>query len=349
MWQQIFNIMRNYFGDNQRYDGYKITVRIWMMGLILVPFAFLLFYTSSAIQEEDRFIVNVLVWPLVFMSLLWYYRTSYTQPVEIPQPNTIPDDQYCEKWNLWKPMRARHWRIWERCVTKMDHHCPWTANWIGYHNLKFFFLFKVYAWLAATIYIESTIRFSFITKGSSHMNGFARLGYWITNFFVYLWYLLTLNLIINEAIMIYNNITTIENYSGVEVNCPFVNRTLEKNDNIEVTRNIYDRLWVNNFWDVFGDSFWKWLLPIGSRMEGDGFYYPRIPDFEMSDLRHTIESKNVEQTFEMHDGRESADRYAKNALFKLKGSLIVADSNLFVIPENQTDVPANMHDDYDSD
>ena len=51
----------------------------------------------------------------------------------------------------------------------------------------------------------------------------------------------------------------------------------------------------------------------------------------------------------MHEGRESADRYAKNALFRLKGALVVADSNLFSIPDDETSTPVDTFDEFDSD
>ena len=60
---------------------------------------------------------------------------------------------------------------------------------------------------------------------------------------------------------------------------------------------------MNNFSDVMGPSFLKWALPVKHEMEGKGFYYPKIPEFEMNDLKGISESKHVEQTFEMSESR----------------------------------------------
>ena len=61
-----------------------------------------------------------------------------------------------------------------------------------------------------------------------------------------------------------------------------------------INRNIYDRLWLQNLYDVLGKEFdtyfigssmWKWPLPIKSAMDGNGFYFPTIPNVEPDEIK----------------------------------------------------------------
>ncbi len=52
-----------------------------------------------------------------------------------------PPRRYCRKCKIFKPQRAHHCSICQRCIVKMDHHCPWINNCVGIGNHKFFLQF----------------------------------------------------------------------------------------------------------------------------------------------------------------------------------------------------------------
>jgi hypothetical protein len=70
--------------------------------------------------------------------------SSSSSPRGLAHPPASDHWNYCKRCDLITPPRAMHCFLCNRCVLGMDHHCPWLATCIGYHNHAYFFLFLFY-------------------------------------------------------------------------------------------------------------------------------------------------------------------------------------------------------------
>ena len=95
---------------------------------------------------------------IVVMALISHVRASIADPGRIAEGMQAPfqseymDMKSCEKCEgkeTWKPQRAHHCRECGFCVFKMDHHCPWINNCVGYRNMKYFLQFCLYICIAS--------------------------------------------------------------------------------------------------------------------------------------------------------------------------------------------------------
>eukprot|EP01035_Chromulina_nebulosa_P020590 gene20590-26698_t len=70
----------------------------------------------------------------------------------------------CGRCDAYKPPGAHHDRVSNRCVSRMDHFCPWMNNAIGAKNQKNFILFLIYTDIAA-IYIYIVLALHLVACG----------------------------------------------------------------------------------------------------------------------------------------------------------------------------------------
>merc|ERR1719324_2151609 len=127
-------------------------------------------------KMRQRAIIECIIFHYVtFMLVICYLRSILTHPGEIPDKEQdayweyVPQDgrvsaagadgqhpalqeskrsgerRYCKWCAKYKPDRCHHCRVCRTCILKMDHHCPWIYNCVGFRNHKYFFLLLFYS------------------------------------------------------------------------------------------------------------------------------------------------------------------------------------------------------------
>jgi len=115
-------------------------------------------------EVRERGVQQGLVFNVItFLVFLSYFRCVFVHPGEVPNEppwlytgmfgtSSLPlqeakksgERRHCKWCGKYKPDRCHHCRVCKTCILKMDHHCPWIYNCVGFHNYKFFFLLLFY-------------------------------------------------------------------------------------------------------------------------------------------------------------------------------------------------------------
>ncbi|CAD7705458.1 unnamed protein product [Ostreobium quekettii] len=212
---------------------------------------------------------------LVFMLVWSYFAAVLTEPGSVPEDwHPFADDEtatrelqrwntggdtlydradpqrprYCRKCHNWKPERAHHCSVSGRCILKMDHYCIWVVNCVGLLNYKFFLLFIAYTWaaclLAACILMPGLVEYFRGEKKSGST-------------------LVFLSFVIDAAFVV-----SLLGFLGMHLKLLSVNCTsIEMYEKQRIHPWPYNKGWRSNFDEVFGPSWWQWLLPFHTEAE----------------------------------------------------------------------------------
>eukprot|EP00933_Yihiella_yeosuensis_P004628 TRINITY_DN109002_c0_g1_i1.p1 TRINITY_DN109002_c0_g1~~TRINITY_DN109002_c0_g1_i1.p1 ORF type:complete len:509 (+),score=90.37 TRINITY_DN109002_c0_g1_i1:226-1752(+) len=169
------------------------------------------------------------------------------------------DRRFCKWCQQYKPDRCHHCRVCRKCILKMDHHCPWIYNCVGFRNYKYFFLLLLFTTIDCNFIVWTMLPsvrdgtdprtpfFSmFCLLFGETLAGF--LGVFVTLFFCFHIYL-TLKAM-----------TTIE----------FCEKSQRRVGGFSAS--VYDRGIVGNIKAVLGENPFTWFLPIGGP-EGRGLSF----------------------------------------------------------------------------
>lgn len=186
---------------------------------------------------------------------------------------TSENVKICEICKTYKPHRAHHSSVMNRCYLKYDHHCIWLDIVIGYHNYKSFYLFlcvNMLTWLIFLIIIGIDL----IMKMDDDFN-VGTINYIICIILYFIAAVFNGFLLIKHSILISRNETTVEclaidlylkhDYSMIHVFqegnilnfSPSTDRRILNPYNIGIQ---------NNWAQVFGHDKLKWLQPINTSL-----------------------------------------------------------------------------------
>eukprot|EP00928_Gymnodinium_smaydae_P020466 TRINITY_DN17908_c0_g1_i2.p1 TRINITY_DN17908_c0_g1~~TRINITY_DN17908_c0_g1_i2.p1 ORF type:complete len:578 (-),score=144.05 TRINITY_DN17908_c0_g1_i2:92-1825(-) len=219
---------------------------------------------------------------VVFLCLASFMRTMETDPGSVPKtpewttPERPPvilteckassgEPRWCSRANAYKPDRAHNCKELGRCVLRMDHHCVYIGNTVGFHNHKYFILFLLYANVACgmldigllqlLLHIVMPPLAQFLTIGAT---GLAMLlSSIIMPFLSFHCYLLV------------NNMTTIEfcEKQGQAAHDE------ESGTSAEPAGSRYDMGMYQNICSIMGSNPLLWAFPVGGP-SGDGLSFP---------------------------------------------------------------------------
>ena len=219
---------------------------------------------------------------------------------------SIPDNcLFCTKCKNDRPFRAHHCKHCGKCTLKMDHHCPWVANCVGYGNQKFFYQFLFYATFGDLVgFIILITRLFYIQSEES--NKLEKVV--IESVLDVIWTLRKPIFIVMSSVLAASMTFSIGLLFYFQTKMLMYNSTTI--ENLTYT-NFSDSPWyhqdkLHNFKTVMGENVYEWFIPVFK----PNIYNSGYSNYTPNTLKHC----------------ENFDKQNNNIYFQL-GSLEIDQSN----------------------
>jgi len=181
--------------------------------------------------------------------------------------------RWCRKCVKVKPDRCHHCRVCQRCVLKMDHHCPWINNCVGYYNYKYFYLFIVYAllilfWVSATSFLNflrSVASPDVLDIGSSSF------------MIVFCWLYCTLLGVALGGFVTFHTYLLLQNFTTIEL--------VEKKGSPHRGKQYihpWDLSRTKNIQECLGKNKLLWMIPARIGMRGNGVRFTASDEYRQA-------------------------------------------------------------------
>ena len=167
----------------------------------------------------------------------------------------------CQRCLRTKPDRCHHCSQCNKCILKMDHHCPWVANCIGFYNYKYFISMLLHASLSCLLIVVNTNRLLIVTLSKDDVD--YRVAYFIVTAYV----LACVFGFIITAFFCFHMWLISKHYTTIE----FCEK--RKTESAFKDQSPYNTGVYQNLKTILGPNPLLWFLPVRMNLEGNGLFF----------------------------------------------------------------------------